>query len=136
MVDLEFSRVGPCAFDMGCLLATLLLLFYRQKHVTHVQQRHQRGHDAAQGKLDSMGQCFVENSLCTQGSSSHDGPDEAVNANQGRTAEETAGRESEGGREQQMKQDQSHNLIGQRNDYSQSNVAAQVVLDMSRVVRE
>jgi hypothetical protein len=36
MVDAEFARVGPCAYDMGLLLATMLLLYYHHKHVyTH-----------------------------------------------------------------------------------------------------
>ncbi|KAK7491287.1 hypothetical protein BaRGS_00017558 [Batillaria attramentaria] len=32
MVDAEFVRVGPCAFDMGLLLATLLMIQSRQRH--------------------------------------------------------------------------------------------------------
>lgn len=32
LVDAEFARVGPCAYDAGLLLATLLLAFYRLLH--------------------------------------------------------------------------------------------------------
>ena len=36
MVDAEFARDGPAAYDMGLLLATLLLLYHHQRHVQHV----------------------------------------------------------------------------------------------------
>ncbi|XP_070187946.1 methylthioribose kinase-like isoform X2 [Littorina saxatilis] len=39
IIDAEFTRVGPCAYDLGLLLATLLIVFHRYRHVVLVPQR-------------------------------------------------------------------------------------------------
>nr|KAG5691325.1 hypothetical protein BaRGS_014024 [Batillaria attramentaria] len=44
MVDAEFVRLGPCAYDMGLLLATLVLVYHHHKHVLEHQDDMQ-GHD-------------------------------------------------------------------------------------------
>ncbi|XP_076458173.1 uncharacterized protein LOC143291908 isoform X2 [Babylonia areolata] len=40
LVDAEFCRVGPCAYDLGLLLATLLAVFHRYRHVQHAHGSH------------------------------------------------------------------------------------------------
>ncbi|XP_070191715.1 methylthioribose kinase-like isoform X2 [Littorina saxatilis] len=53
MVDLEFARVGPCAYDMGLLLATFLLLYYHHKHVPHSLDNEVKAATSFQGHCDT-----------------------------------------------------------------------------------
>ena len=96
MVDAEFGRVGPCAYDMGLLLATLLLLYHRHRHARHVLPPH----NGVKAELPEQ-QCPLESSPRSQASAEggvgHQTPSRLADGPVGRGGRTRGGR-TRGGR--------------------------------------
>ena len=125
MVDAEFARVGPCAYDMGLLLATLLLLYYHQFHVLHVQ-------DLSHGtETDVTGKRHVKHGHSGDiGGEAEDAEETVSKVCDGLEAESGTGREVE-----EVMPSQGCRKSCEGSDSQQSN-AAQDVLRMCSVMRE